>query len=1207
MANSIKVELLQSFEDREVEIELLNDFKSWMTAYRAGERNGEFLQQGRELAAQRRGTMLHFIQSDAEMARQNGISFSDYSSLPKSIQSLVEEPFTTIGDVLVTAICDHDDHTPQFHLNVYLEDNSRLRLGEENLSRTEISKLDVPIQGIQLDGWAAIEPSVFEPLEGADAEWALATLPQGNPDPDVDFFTGEVLGANPITAVAGGFTFQFSNDETLQGIEKVLSALDALPGKYTGSSVIFSEEVQSVQGKGFPIEMIQESQNQISINDTTGDKTAFFIRVTFSDKPDEPITKDDLENQINGPVSDAFDNYSYGKTSMTATASVNTYQVSLVSTEYAFTGGGDSIDESDLFDEAVALFQADGNPGDLYDSYDIVGVVFPKIDNVGWAGLGTVGGANSRHWLNGVAATETIVHEFGHNYGLGHSNYWVFNSSNAASTNPVDPTGSNEEYGDFWDVMGDGDAVRGHVHMAAKRYLSWLDANQIERVENAGDSGTYRLFRFDDKAATGLQGLEIAKSGNENYFLGFRRGFTSNANYYRGAYILWERPSSGGGDPSRNQGWIIDTTPESEGERQDAGIAIGRTYSDTASQVHITPIGIGGISPNEYLDVVVNYGSFSGNSSPQISAFNVPSIGAARTPLELSVAANDTDNDDLAYSWDLGNGEVYTSTSSVSVSFTVGGTYDVAVTISDMKGGTVTQSEQITISDPLNNWTQQASDVSNHLNGIADNGSIVVAVGDFSVTTSSDGQTWQNQNIGILNYIMNTVVWTGSEFLGAGLLIGDGGFVNGILASPDGVTWTPVYTGTGIQSAYQAIASNEDGSLVIAVGIDGVVTLRDSEGTWSELDFDYPANTFLGVAYGNGVFVIGGHDQVNNQLILTRTSDGVNFEDLVDNSDLPAFAWLDNMDFQNGLFLGSGFFSKVLFSENGGISWQTLLQIEYEITPFAFGNGVYYGIGENRDAGGALANIVSSDGKIWRPVDSPQSGNDIHFFNNRFIIVGDSGKIVQSGLVNAADEILAPPVISPASQEYSGSILVNLTTDSEGAQIRYTLDESEPDSGSTLFTTDILLESTTTIKAKVFKDDLDPSGTSSATFTRILSGFEIWIDTQDVGSETAASDNPDGDWANNLFEWAVGSLPNDGDSAPDPPGLSFNSLGRAVFTISRLSKSSDVTLSVEKSSDMKIWAPLPTTAATDSATMLVLVSDSAINTFPCFLRIKAED
>jgi len=1280
----------------------LHDFSTWMESFRTGERSEAFIEQGVVLAKQRRGSMLRLMRQNAKAALGAAISYADYAALPEELRFLVEEPFTSTGDVGVLAVCDHDPNTPEYRVHISFEDGERFHLGNHEEMRTGLSKLDVPLQGIRLDEWAAVEPTVFDVVDGADEGWAWDTLPSGNPDPELDFFTGEELGPNAITAVAGGFSFRFSDEATLTQLEEELRVFDNMSGRDTGSSVIFSELVQS-EAKGFPILLIRESQKQLSINNTTGAKTALFIRAVFSDKPDAPISKADLESQINTSVSGHLSNFSYGKTSMTATVSDSIYQVSMVSTEYAFTGPGDTVDEKTLWDEAVALWRADGDRPDPYGTYDIVGVVFPKIDGVGWAGLGTVGGANSQHWLNGVASTETILHEFGHNYGLGHSNYWAFDSSNAASTDPVDTSGANEEYGDFWDVMGDGDANRGHFHMAAKRYLSWLDGNQVQRIDEAGDSGTYQVFRFDHKDATGLQGLEIRKDGDENYWVGFRRAFESNANYYSGGYILWERPSTG---TDRNQGWIIDTTPGSESERQDAGIALGRTYSDAAALVHITPITVGGSSPDEYLDVVVNYGAFPGNNAPTVT-LNAPSTGDARNPVVLSASGDDTDGDTLAYSWDLGNGEVYSSTDSISATFTVGGTFNVSVTVTDMKGGTMTQSAQIVIDDPVNTWTTRTSGTGADLVATARNSSHVVAAGHGVFLRSSDGSTWTNHTPSgqVNNVTINAITWTGSEFIAVGqdfdFDIGDWATV--IFTSPDGETWTKDFSaqvvagGSSLQSTgLNGVASNPDGSQVVTVGDAGMIYKRIDGGDWTLVDLGMSNNTLLGgIAYGGGVFVLGGYQfGAGSGLALFNTLDTVNWANLKDNSDLMHWYGLDEIAFFSDFFIGSGFFSRTVFSENSGVSWQSLQQGNtHEINAFAFGNGVYYAIGEDKDNANALVNLVSNNGKIWKEVDSgvAENGNDVIFFNNSFIIVNDGGSIRQSGLVNAADEVLAAPVISPAGQEFSDSIDVTITTNTQSAEIRYTrdgseptvgstlygsainltdtttvkakvfkgeldssptasetytkgvevlavpiispatqeffdaisvtittnaanaeirytLDDAEPTSGSTLYSGAINITETTTIKAKVFKAGLDPSPTATETYTKgVLTGFALWINTFFQGADAEGSANPDGDWASNLFEWFLGSSPDDVDSVPDAPEFSFSQSQQAVFTIPRFSKSADVFLVVEKSPDLENWQVMTTSATTDSDTLLVLVTDDPILFVPCFLRIKAEE
>jgi hypothetical protein len=98
------------------------------------------------------------------------------------------------------------------------------------------------------------------------------------------------------------------------------------------------------------------------------------------------------------------------------------------------------------------------------------------------------------------------------------------------------------------------------------------------------------------------------------------------------------------------------------------------------------------------------------------------------------------------------------------------------------------------------------------------------------------------------------------------------------------------------------------------------------------------------------------------------------------------------------------------------------------------------------------------------------------------------------------------PVISPAGGFFSGSQEVSLSTVTAGASIHYTLDRSEPTLLSDLYTTPLVIDATTTVKAKAFRDDLTDSQVATASFTRdtdvtprSVSGLQLWW-RADVGT-----------------------------------------------------------------------------------------------------------
>ena len=85
----------------------------------------------------------------------------------------------------------------------------------------------------------------------------------------------------------------------------------------------------------------------------------------------------------------------------------------------------------------------------------------------------------------------------------------------------------------------------------------------------------------------------------------------------------------------------------------------------------------------------------------------------------------------------------------------------------------------------------------------------------------------------------------------------------------------------------------------------------------------------------------------------------------------------------------------------------------------------------------------------------------------------------------ALGQTLVPSIVAADGDvfNWSGNV-VTLATETEYAEIRYTLDGSEPTESSRLYTGPFAIDDTTTVKAKAFKEDWFESETATATFTR---------------------------------------------------------------------------------------------------------------------------
>ena len=120
------------------------------------------------------------------------------------------------------------------------------------------------------------------------------------------------------------------------------------------------------------------------------------------------------------------------------------------------------------------------------------------------------------------------------------------------------------------------------------------------------------------------------------------------------------------------------------------------------------------------------------------------------------------------------------------------------------------------------------------------------------------------------------------------------------------------------------------------------------------------------------------------------------------------------------------------------------------------------------------------------------------------------------GFENSTDHyvfIEDPPSFSPAGGFYSSQVSLELGGDNPNANIYFTLDGSVPDSNSSVYTTPLLINSTTVVRAKVYGQNSIPSETITNTYF-INENISIPV--------VSLSTNPENLWDNDTGIYVLG-------------------------------------------------------------------------------------
>jgi uncharacterized delta-60 repeat protein len=685
-------------------------FDAWQREFAVADpaARAALLAQGEALARERRAALLELIRSDPERALAQAIPYGVRRNLPPAIQALLEEPVSGSGQFTVKVYCPlpgQEGLEPPPVRQVRMGD--RLFQAHVHGWRTGImSRQNLAVHGIAVDDQLAVAADGARALaadEAADvvaagrAQQAVACEICGQPGAPVllDLGNGQFQSvcADDVATVNRGIEFALAN-----GCSQGCAAHNLV----AGSAGTLNQKLAQLAQFWMPKQGFGSVAGNTNLPATPpgflGQRTLLLIPAQFADEAEAPATRQAAENAGLG-VHNFYNRASYGYEQM-RWAVVPDVKLPQRMSVYDEAGDGRIIND------AIAVATARGyNVG----AYDFVYVITTSIPSARFGGIssGLVFGA-------GVGV---LVHEIGHNNGLGHANLF----SNAKPANPTQPnpalpfdpdsnighpdingpfvnslsssvTGGNGsiiEYGDEFDTMGGGG---GDFSAAMKSSLGWLP-RQFVRAVTASE--TNRLHAFDAGSVTNgrLYALQVRRNNFwGDYWLSHRRAL-ANQPWLQFGVLLQH------GTATTLQ---LDTTPATPSGRFDAPVVIGRTFTDPEAQVHITPIARGGTGADAFIDVVVQRGPFPANQTPVISQFQADNLTVAvGAPVTFTVEASDADGDALAYHFDFGDQTFSTNNAPTATkTFTAVGKHVVRCEVSDTRGGLASANLVVTVGAP---------------------------------------------------------------------------------------------------------------------------------------------------------------------------------------------------------------------------------------------------------------------------------------------------------------------------------------------------------------------------------------------------------------------------------------------------------------------------------------------------------------------------
>lgn len=410
---------------------------------------------------------------------------------------------------------------------------------------------------------------------------------------------------------------------------------------------------------------------------------------------------------------------------------------------------------------------------------------------------------------------------------------------------------------------------------------------------------------------------------------------------------------------------------------------------------------------------------FTGNQAPG-GGLSLPATVQARRDIVPSGSITDPDGDPLCYYWNLGDGWVEGDAVPV-FNFELGGSRTIELAVVDAKGGVFQQSFQVTVYDPLTDFSQVS----------------VTGTDNFSDAICADGQlfaiSWGKlhtgpvggplvETISISPFYPNDLATDGGTLVLVGQTydFGTASWVGGISSSPVAAPVPLTKAAIPVDARYLNGVAFGNGNWVV-VGNGGRILSKTGAGSWTERNSGVAVH-LREVAHGGGVFMA-----VGDAGTVLVSADGATWT-LVPG---PGTQNLSDVDYCGNGFCVGGSDRAIHYTGNVGATWhtQSFLYFLYHTAVWTGGRIVVVGRLYDFDEAAWIPHLfTSADGIEWQYVRYDLLGGvqDFALCGDILVAVGDAGLLLKTDL-SAAVAAESPKVLT-AEVALPGSVRLVITS-----------------------------------------------------------------------------------------------------------------------------------------------------------------------------------